>query len=399
LGRLSLTSAGFYYLVVLAFVAAGAMLQQINLLLLLLGLMLGILIFNALSVLTILRGAQVVRRVPESLVAGDPLVVEVELTNRGRYASLWAVSCEDDVRIEGIRGPRSRFRPSVLFVHVPARQNRLGFYRGQLLRRGLYNLGPLRLSTRFPFGLVKYSIDIPDRRKLLVYPQMGTLTPSWHRLTRSTFDPRTPRASQRRGPMEGEFHGLRPWRDGDSPRWVHWRSTARAGELTVRQFEQPQTQDLVLLVDLWLPPRPDRYDREAVERAVSFAATVMSELYHRGGSHCLLGLTAPRPLVLSGPVSRGLLESWLARLATARANDDGRRLATLLATCAPQTRVGQQVVLVTTRNLEPERSTDAKGPGSLADVPRDTPAGELLARAVCLDAGSQQLEEYFVVPH
>jgi uncharacterized protein (DUF58 family) len=78
----------------------------------------------------------------------------------------------------------------------------------------------------------------------------------------------------RGGAGDDEFQRLREYRGGDSPRDIHWRTTARRNELMVREYEHSRRRDVLLVVDLWLAPRPGFRDLERVELAVSFAASI-----------------------------------------------------------------------------------------------------------------------------
>ena len=68
---------GWYYLVVLGFVVGGALMRQINLLLIIAGMMAGPLLYNWREVIASLKGLHVRRKLPEGICAGDLLVVDL----------------------------------------------------------------------------------------------------------------------------------------------------------------------------------------------------------------------------------------------------------------------------------------------------------------------------------
>ena len=113
----------------------------------------------------------------------------------------------------------------------------------------------MRLSTRFPFGLFRYSMNCGTSATLTVLPRLGRLTQSWNALRHESFAGNDRR--EHRPGIDGDFYGLRPWQRGDSRRWIHWRTSARAGGVMVRQFEQPHSRDAAIVLDLWQPAAPD----------------------------------------------------------------------------------------------------------------------------------------------
>lgn len=382
--RIAVCREGWYYLLVLGLVFFGAMLREVNLLLILAGLLLGPLLFNLRAVLVTLRNLEVRRKMPQTVCAGDLLVANVSVTNARRRIGSWAVVVDDEVQPESARAHEKPLRPSVLFPYVPAGQTRKGVYRGRLVRRGRYRVGPLRVSTRFPFGLFCRTIEVGQRETLTVLPRLGRLTRGWAARRREAFAG-THRRERRHG-TEGDFYGLRPWRSGDSRRWIHWRSSARSGELVVRQFEQPRNRDVAVLVDLWQPLRPAPQDRDHVELAVSFAATVLSDLCRKGGSTLHLG--AGDPQLLSGPASLALLQDMMERLAVVEAHATDR-LAELLDRALGEIEPGTEIVLVSTRPID--LSDRARFVALWADPARRS----LLRRIRCVDVSSAELSKFF----
>src|SRR5436305_9628133 len=81
-----------------------------------------------------------------------------------------------------------------------------------------------------------------------------------------------------RSAQQQEYHGLRDYRAGDSPRWIHWRTSARVGKPMIKEFEQQSEQDLAILLDPWLPrSKVTAEQRATLELMIRFAATVCLE--------------------------------------------------------------------------------------------------------------------------
>lgn len=376
----------WYYLVVMGFILAGAILREINLLIVLFGMMVGPLLYNWRAVIVTTRGLQVRRRTPEAICAGDLLVIDLEVANTRRFWASWLIVAEDMLRRAGDPRWMKPWQAGVLFSHIPPGATRKCAYQGRLPLRGRYQFGPVRLSTRFPLGLVRRTIILEHPSTLVVYPRVGRLTPGWtRRYGEASHGSR--RVTHRQGLMEGDYHGLRDYRSGDSRRWIHWRTSARRGELMVKQFEQQRNQDLCLLVDLWQPPNPSPKDLKSVELAVSFAATIVSDRCRRAGSHLITG-TATKTAVLSrGPASHALLQEVMEHLAVAEACPHSP-LPELLDQALDEIRTATSLVLVTTR------------PVDLAAAPflrlwNDPRKKALSHRILTIDCSSPQLNEFF----
>jgi uncharacterized protein (DUF58 family) len=346
---------GWYYLLVLGFIITGSVLRDVNLLMMMAGMMFFPFLLNWRAVVAGTRGLRVTRRMPNRLAAGNLLVVDVSVHKklprlRLQRAAGWGLLIDDEIENLSADRTEEALRPrSMVWQVLPGQQQRTS-YRLRLNRRGRYRFGPFTISSRFPLGLVRRTVVLDQVDTVTVLPRLGRLTPRWTRLYQETHAGQ--RSSSRKvGSFEGDFHSLRDWRPEDGRRQIHWRTTARRGTPVVRQFERQQDQDLALLVDLWLPARPRRDDREAVERAVSFAATVVSDICHRGNSHVLLGTAGNEIALRSGSASPGLMQEQLDMLAVARA-DKTDRLSELLAAALDALRPGMSLVIVSPRELD-----------------------------------------------
>src|SRR5206468_4952775 len=131
--------------------------------------------------------------------------------------------------------------------------------------------------TRAPFGLLERRVTFNTPADLVVYPAVGQLARRWHQIHRESAETKRGRRHDRTAQQQ-EYHGLRDYRPGDSPRWIHWRTTARIGKPMVKEFEQLNEQDLSVLIDPWLPrSKVTPEQRESLERVIRFAATVCLE--------------------------------------------------------------------------------------------------------------------------
>ena len=350
---MAFTREGWQYLVIFMLVFFGALINDVNLLLILGGMLACPLLLSHHLAMHSLGGLVVQRRLPRAVCAGDLLVVHVAIENTRRRLGGWILALEDTVsRLgNGRAGKRNSAisRPSVLFPYIPARQTVNGDYRGRLTQRGRYQMGPMQVSTRFPFGLFRYSFACGTSATFTVLPRLGRLTQSWRALRNDSFAGNERR--EHRPGIDGDFYGLRPWQRGDSRRWIHWRTTARTGEVMVRQFEQPHSRDAAIVLDLWRPAEADAARLENIELAVSFAATLAAELCRTGSSDVFLVAADPEPRLTGGPGSAALLQDVLERLALIEASNQDR-VPALLQLAATGVEAGTEIVLVSTRPLD-----------------------------------------------
>jgi len=385
--RITISLEGWYYLLMLGMVCIGAVVGGVNLLLVLAGMLAGPLLFGWWAVSVALRGLEPRRKLPHDVCVGDLLVVHVRLTNTRQKRGCWAVVVEEQIR-RAAAAPATKtqtqtLRPRVLFSYVPAGESRDAVYRGRLDRRGRYELGPLRLSTRFPFGLFCRTTTVGQTDTLTVFPRLGRLTQAWvarhHEALTGTH------RRERRHGNEGDFYGVRQWRSGDSRRQIHWRTSARMGQLVVCQLEQPRNCDVVVLVDLRHPEQPGPKDSEHVELAISFAATVVADLCRKAVGDVYLGTTADPTRLLHGPASAALMREMLEMLAIAEPGNaepgSDHRWDELTDQVRCRIDRGTEIVLVGTRPTDP---ADVAQLGSLS-------GGHLR----CIDASSDELSHVF----
>ncbi|MDA0638115.1 DUF58 domain-containing protein [Nonomuraea sp. MCN248] len=201
-------------------------------------------------------------------------------------------------------------RPRFVLDRVEARGVREIDYRVRSDLRGRYPIGPLSVRIADPFGLVELTRSFTITDTLVVTPQVVALphvrlSGEWT----GGGDSRT-RSVAAAG---DDDVAPREYRQGDDLRRVHWRSTARHGELMVRREEQQWQSRGALLLDTRKYAHRGEGPRSSFEVAVSAAASIGVHLAREG-----LGL---RLVTDQGPehlTDTGLSWSLLDRLATVR---------------------------------------------------------------------------------
>jgi uncharacterized protein (DUF58 family) len=160
------------------------------------------------------------------------------------------------------------------------------------LPRGAYDVGPVRYVKTDPLGLVARAFDTGEAAQLLVAPEVIDLTVFAGGLTNDLEGA----TSQQLSMSDLAFHALREYVPGDDLRHVHWRSSAKAGELLVRQYHETRRGHVTVLVDEAASSYPGRHDFElAVSAAASIALRAVGDefdLYLRCGAHRARGRTA-----------------------------------------------------------------------------------------------------------
>lgn len=361
--------------------------QQINLILLVAGLAAGPVVASFLVSAAMLRRLRTTRRMPSYVFSGEPFQIDYTLENARRYTAALALFIEDDgAPADRTVSGASAISPRVFFERVAGRDRARVRWEGIGPKRGRYRFRALEVVTRSPFGLLERRVTFDDPGELIVYPAVGQLTRRWHLVQRQATETRRGQRHDRTAQQQ-EYHGLRDYRPGDSPRWIHWRTSARLGQPMVKEFEQQSEQDLAILLDPWLPrTKIAAGQREFLDRAVEFAATLCLETCRNPGRRLLLGWTGPTPGLRQGPASVKLLHELLEQLAVLRPSTEGS-LSALFDSLPPVTLREAILVVISTRPInlieEAEHSARLSGASSRG----------LLGRVVLLDAARGSLSD------
>ena len=112
-------------------------------------------------------------------------------------------------------------------------------------RRGVIAVGPARTVRGDPLGVLRRTVEFTQVQELFVHPRTAHLESLGAGLLRDLEGTVTEDHSM----SDLAFHALREYQPGDDRRYIHWRSSAKAGRLLVRQFLDTRRSHVTVLVD------------------------------------------------------------------------------------------------------------------------------------------------------
>lgn len=147
--------------------------------------------------------------------------------------------------------------------------------------RGRFHTGPLRVRTTDPFGLIRLDRQFVATTEVMVTPEIVPL-PSMRSAggVGNTGDARPHRI----GTVGQDDALVREYRQGDDVRRVHWRSTARWGDLMVRREEQAWDPSASIVLDSRKSAHAGRGMYNSIEWAISAAASIATHFLDDGFS-------------------------------------------------------------------------------------------------------------------
>lgn len=243
-------------------------------------------------------------------------------------------------------------------------------------RRGWHRFGPVQITAHDPFGMVSRTARIEGGDGVLVYPRMVPMTelvvPARQPL--GDLKPSTPLVED---PMR--MSGIRPYVPGDSPRRIHWRASARTGELQTRVFEPSASPVAAIFLDtitfshLW-----EGQNSDLLELLVVVASSMSRQLIE--GKHQVgLYANAPIPMVSrTVRISPGRRPGQLTRILENLAQISpafGDKIGAMIAEEIVRLPWGASVVLITS-------GLSAELQRSLLRVSRASGAGRFVIIAV-----------------
>jgi len=221
-----------------------------------------------------LVGRLTVRRSgPDKAAEGKLISLGVTVENRG-WLPRFMVEVVDRLPFVGAGEGRAPGDVSLgLIGYIPG-LGRRGFQVSLVCeKRGLYQLGPVGLSTSFPLGLAEARRDGQESLStLIVYPEIFPIA-AWPLQGAPSLIHRGGHFLPS-GAGSAEFRSLRDYRRGDNPRHVHWPTSARLNQLMVKEYEPLASPCLYLVLDLAADANVGQGKHATLEYAVKIASSL-----------------------------------------------------------------------------------------------------------------------------
>ena len=264
---------------------------------------------------------------------GDTLRANYTVRNTSRLPKPWLVV----------------HNPTTLPVALPGQAIAIG-PRGErswsayvtLTRRGHYRVDPLALRTGDPLGLFESTAAVGSYSTVIVYPRVEAL-PGW-RLPPAFVEGshaervRTPHTTP-------SATSIRPYVPGDAYNRIHWKTSARQGELLVKEFELEQTADVWIFLDLFGAVHAGTGDESTLEYGVRLAASIAARALAENRK---VALTASGDHIAAVPADRGPRQYLKIMQTLAAVMADGvRPLHVVLVENVARLRRGMTAVIIT----------------------------------------------------
>jgi uncharacterized protein (DUF58 family) len=214
-------------------------------------------------------------------LAGDDVPVRVELDVEGTVPSGALLLREQVARLGERETPLER------------RQGRLqGRYLLRQVPRGRYPIEGTEVVIEDPFGLERITVELPAGASILVYPRLVDVDRLF-----SESGARTPEGRRLllRRPTGFDLHSVRDHQQGESLRRVHWPTTARRGQLMVKELEDSPRDETAVLLDADAAAAVGEAPDSSFELAVRAAGSIVKSHAARGRRAALI-VNASRPI-------------------------------------------------------------------------------------------------------
>lgn len=281
---------------------------------------------------------------------GEDFAVALEAHNPSWLPLVW-VSATDELPL-GLPALTPR---KAVFALAP--HQRVTFsYKTQGRARGVYQIGPLHMESGDPWGLETMHGRVDSFDEVVIYPKVLPLSDLG---VPSSLPVGEVRTVQRFFEDPARTAGVREYRPGDPLKRMHWKVSARSGELHVREFQPTIALDTTIFLNL----NEDEYEVSALgymsEFAIEVAASLAYYLHQQRQSVGLIcngrdggpivGASDKKPIRIGSRKGAGQLMQVMEALARVQVYQ-GKQFAACVAEEGRQLSWGSTILVVTTED-------------------------------------------------
>jgi len=261
-----ITTVGLWYVLLSVLVGIAATNTGNNALYMVLSLMFSVLILSGIVSRENVRNLEAAVEPPGEVFANRPFSLAFTLKSKALFFPRWFLLFT-----------LSRSAQPLLIPYLPRRGRSVGQLDMMVGSRGVHRFPHAHVSSLFPFGFFRKGVRYPVDLEVLVFPELFAAAG----VRPEEADQAGEESSRRSGPGH-ELHSLRNFRRGDDPRGIHWKQTARTGELIFTERESERSRRLSILFDNAVGDLADPVLLSRFERLVSEAATAAVDYLARG---------------------------------------------------------------------------------------------------------------------
>jgi uncharacterized protein (DUF58 family) len=213
------------------------------------------------------------RTIPSEVQAGFPFNIDIAIRNESALIPAFCLSINQRLP-DGILCEFHRH----FILKISAGQEIQIRFKAVAKKRGVYDLSVVEVDTSFPFGFFERGIICKTKKlELLALPRLG------HIESRFSVGEGEGRASARRFTHNSidEFLGLREYRAGDNPGWIHWKTSAKLQKPIVREYGARNEQKALIILH-WVRAGGDEKTLLDEEVTTSFIASLARDLAQNG---------------------------------------------------------------------------------------------------------------------
>lgn len=203
---------------------------------------------------------------------GEDVAVTVGLTNPSRLPVVWVMASDETTHLLSVVSARRAV------MSLRPGETKRWTYRVAARRRGLHTIGPIHLESGDAFGLAQLQGRSPLQSRLIVYPRIHALQDLGLPSSLPFGEVQT---SKRFFDDPAHTIGTRPYQTGDPFKSIHWKVSARAGELYVKEYQPTIAVDTVVYLNLneneYEVHLLEYYSELAIEAAASMAYALVQD--------------------------------------------------------------------------------------------------------------------------